>query len=163
MAYDKVMLSLLNKNEVRRLEKAARDKNKNKLAEWAGQFEARLMEQFTQVYEEEYRKEVQSTIDNFLIAIAYTLHFSEEFSLDNEHLPDFMNDLMVTVDMYRTGESTPTQYLEELKENGVFFDKFDYSKVYRDRTDYLDKLIKEYESKLANMNINTSNSSDNKK
>ena len=34
---------LVNRDELRRLEKAAKDKNKKKLAEWAGQFEQQVI------------------------------------------------------------------------------------------------------------------------
>ena len=41
----------MDKNEVRRLEKAARDKNREKLFEWGNQFENQLRTELEKEYE----------------------------------------------------------------------------------------------------------------
>ena len=67
----------IDKNEVRRLEKAAREKDKRKLLDWAVQFEGQIRNELDKQYEEEYHKNLLDAIDNFCIAIAYTVHFCE--------------------------------------------------------------------------------------
>ena len=64
-----MMDSLLNRNEIRRLEKAAREKDKKHLLEWAIQFE----DSIRRIFEKEYQDEIQTSVDNFMIAVAYTL------------------------------------------------------------------------------------------
>lgn len=116
----------MDRNELRRLEKAARDKNKQKLFEWANQFETQLRNALDKEYEEKYKKDLQNAIDIFSIAIAYTLHFNESIRLGAKRLPEFMEDLYVTVDMFRTGEYKPEDYKEELESCGIYIENAKY-------------------------------------
>ena len=121
--------SLLDRNEIRRLEKAAKDKNKIKLAEWASQFEDSVRRELDGRYKKYYEDAMSEGIDNFLISIAYTVRFSETTHLSKKKLPEFMQDLFVTVDMYRRGEYTPIEYKTILEESGVFFDDYQYQHI----------------------------------
>lgn len=80
-------MSLLSKEELRRLEKAAKDKNKDKLRDWVVQFEEQLSNDMRIEYEKAYKDEVENTFDNIILATAYTLLFSEETKLDSDTLP----------------------------------------------------------------------------
>lgn len=156
--------SLINRNEIRRLEKAARDGNKQHLGDWLRQFVDRADALYRKEYDKIYQEEINSTIENFMLALAYTLHFSEEFHLGKDRLPEFINDLLVTVDLFRTGEYKPSDYEEELAKHGVYLDeKFDYQKVYRERLEALDKLIDEYKNKVDKLDKNTSETYQNQK
>ena len=123
---------LFDKEELRRLEKAARDKNKAKLKEWAIQFEdqlrncyeteiKRIEKEIKEFHEEEYHKTIRYTVDSFLVAIAYTLHFNEKCKFGNNRVTDFMNDLMAVVNGFKTGEYTPEEYKEILKKQKIFY------------------------------------------
>ena len=116
------MNDILNRNELRRLEKAAREKDKKHLFEWAIQFEDQVAEILRKDYESYYQEEVANTIDNFLIAIAYTLHFSETTQLNKDVLPEFMDDLLVSIDMFKLGEYNPKEYKDILAKQGIMFD-----------------------------------------
>lgn len=145
-----MMDSLLNRNEIRRLEKAAREKDKKHLLEWARRFE----DSIRRIFEKEYQDEIQTGIDNFMIAVAYTLYFSEETVIkDKKDVGEFMSDLFSTLDLYRTGEYNPQEYKDILNKVGVFFDEYDYSKLYKNKLDKLDRLIKKYED-LIQQNTN---------
>lgn len=145
-----MMDSLLNRNEIRRLEKAAREKDKKHLLEWARRFE----DSIRRIFEKEYQDEIQTSIDNFMIAVAYTLYFSEETVIkDKKDVGEFMSDLFSTLDLYRTGEYNPQEYKDILNKVGVFFDEYDYSKLYKNKLDKLDRLIKKYED-LIQQNTN---------
>lgn len=145
-----MMDSLLNRNEIRRLEKAAREKDKKHLLEWARRFE----DSIRRIFEKEYQAEIQTSVDNFMIAVAYTLYFSEETVIkDKKDVGEFMSDLFSTLDLYRTGEYNPQEYKDILNKVGVFFDEYDYSKLYKNKLDKLDKLIKKYED-LIQQNTN---------
>lgn len=113
----------MDRNELRRLQRAAKDKDIRKLGEWASQFE----EQMRQEFDRAYHDELENSINNFCTAIAYTAHFSEETRLDKDKLPSFMEDLFVTIDMFRTGEYKPEEYKKELEKNGVYDDAYKYT------------------------------------
>lgn len=142
---------LLNKEEIRRLEKAARDKNKDKLWEWAQRYEDALNTMLQQTYNALYEQEVQDAVNNFTIGLLYTLYYSEEFDIPIEKIQDFMVDLYATMNMYRTGEYQPDDFKKELKEQGIILDEYKYSALYKEKLEKLDNLIKEYEKKLAKL------------
>lgn len=79
-----------------------------------------------------YKEELDNSIQNFLFAIAYTLHWNEDVAIDSDKMSSFMQDLFVTVDLFRTGDYKPEDYAEELKKDGVEFKPYDYDKIYRE-------------------------------
>lgn len=107
-------------NEIRRLQKAAREKNISHLIDWLKQFD----DQVRQEYENAFQKEVSEAIDNFCVAIAYALHFSEKTKFGEKRIKEFLDDTFVTVDMFRKGEYNPEDYKKQLAESGItIFDK----------------------------------------
>lgn len=84
-------------------------------------------------FEEAYKDELDSSIQNFITAIAYTLHYNEEAHLQRDELASFMDDLFVSVDMFRKGEYRPEEYEEQLKEDGIEIAKYDYDRLYREK------------------------------
>lgn len=115
------MLSLLDKNELRRLQKAARDKNMEKVIDWGRQLEMQLVHQ----YEEEFEKELAGSIDNFILTIVYTLHFNESTKFGKKRIDSFMKDLLETIDMFKRGEAVPEDYQKALKEDGIIVKRKD--------------------------------------
>ena len=113
---------LFSREEMRRLEKAARDKNKIKLAEWAEQFEIQVANHYNKYYEKKYQELLSYSISNFLVAIVYTLHFNGKCNFGNNRISDFMNDLMEVVNGFKTGEFSPEDYKEELKKQKIYFE-----------------------------------------
>lgn len=109
------MKRTVDRNELRRLERAAREKDKKHLLEWAEQFE----NQIRQEYENAFQKELAEAIDNFCIAIAYALRFSEKTKFGNKRIKEFMDDVFVTVDMFTKGEYSPEDYRQELIKSGI--------------------------------------------
>ena len=124
-------MSLINRNEIRRLEKAAREKDKKHLMEWADKLEGQIAQDLRRQIEATYNEELGNAIDNILIAVVYALYFSEETMIEKEAIPDFMEDLFVTIDLFRTGEYTPQEYKDILKEYGVTIDEYDYDGPYK--------------------------------
>lgn len=84
-------------------------------------------------FEEAYKDELDSSIQNFITAIAYTLHYNEEAHLQRDELASFMDDLFVSVDMFRRGEYRPEEYEEQLKEDGIEIAQYDYDRLYREK------------------------------
>ena len=78
-----------------------------KLETFSKQMEYRIRKEYEKAYEEKYQEDLGNAIDLFLLAIVYTLHYNENCQFDNDKIEDFMNDLFVTVDYFRTGEYNP--------------------------------------------------------
>ena len=74
-----------NMNEIRRLQKAAREGNKKHLIEWFEQFD----DQIRREYEHAFQCELGDAVTNFCIAIAYTLHFNEKTKFGAKRIRDF--------------------------------------------------------------------------
>lgn len=121
----------MDKNEIRRLQKAARDNNKLALGMWASQFEDSLRREYEINYEKAFQLELSDSLNNFMIATAYTAYFSETTHLDKDTLPDFIEDLLATVDMFRTGEYNPDEYKKILDDCGIKFDDYMFKKHHR--------------------------------
>lgn len=117
----------LSRDEYRKI----KTMSKETMERWLSNRNTSMYEQLRKVFEKEYQDEVNSSINNFLIAIAYTLTFTEEISIEKGAIAGVIEDLMVTVDMFRTGEYKPEDYEKDLKENGVEFKPYDYTEMYR--------------------------------
>lgn len=84
-------------------------------------------------FESAYKDELDSSIQNFITAIAYTLHYNEDVHLQHDELNSFMEDLFVSVEMFRKGEYNPEDYREQLREDGIEIAKYDYDRLYREK------------------------------
>ena len=97
-------------------------------------------------FESAYKDELDSSVQNFITAIAYTLHYSEDVHLQHDELSSFMEDLFVSVEMFRKGEYNPDDYKEQLKEDGIVIAEYDYDRLYREKDapykEKYDKLVK---------------------
>lgn len=110
---------LFDKNELRRLEKASKEKDKRKLMEWGLQFEDTIRQEYEKDFDETVQKELLSSIDKFITAIIYTLHFNEKCKFGGKRIDDFMGDLLATIDGFTDGSYNPEEYKEILKEDGI--------------------------------------------
>ena len=90
----------MNRAEKRRY--AKRINTPQKLERFSNQMNYELRKQYEQAYEQRYQEDLGHSIDLFLLAIVYTLHFNEKTKFGNNRIEDFMNDLFITVDMFRT-------------------------------------------------------------
>lgn len=107
--------SVITKEEIKRLERAAKDKNKTKLADWAKQLEY----QMCQEYDKWYKDQLGESIDNFILTIVYCLRFSSLTNFGSKRIESFMEDLFETIDMFRRGEANPEDYKKQLREYGI--------------------------------------------
>lgn len=129
----------LSRDEYRKI----KTMSKETMERWLSNRNASMYESLRKIFEKEYQDEVDSSINNFLVAIAYTLTFTEEIKIEKGAIAGVIEDLLVTVDMFRTGEYKPKDYEEALKENGVTFEPYDYTKMYRKKKeDLLTPIIK---------------------
>lgn len=97
-------------------------------------------------FESAYKDELDSSIQNFITAIAYTLHYNEEIHLQHDELASFMDDLFVSVELFRKGEYNPEDYREQLRADGIEIAKYDYDRLYREKDapykEMCEKLVK---------------------
>ena len=109
----------ISREEVRRLEKAAKDKNKQKLLDWANQFK----EQLELELKDKYYKRLAKSMDIVFLAVAYSLVFSENTKINSkDEVGEFMDDLLTTISLFENGEYNPNDYKEGLEKAGIFFD-----------------------------------------
>ena len=122
---------IMNEKELLRLRTAARNDNPIALSMWAHQFEKQISKELKERYDKKYEEDLSEAIDTFCLSIAYVLMFSESTMMDKKDIPEFMDDLFATVSLFTNGEYNPEDYSSQLKENGVFFDDYSFSKKYR--------------------------------
>lgn len=120
------MKDIFNREEIRRLQKAAREKDKKVLVEWMKQYDNQISELMRREYEKAYQEELIDSIDNFCLAVLYTAKFSETTDLDGDKLSEFIEDLYSTIDMFRTGEFNPKDYVEDLEKCGIKIENYKY-------------------------------------
>lgn len=105
-------------------------------------------------FNDAYKDELDSSVQNFITAIAYTLHYNDDTNLKHDELNSFMEDLFVSVEMFRKGEYKPEEYKEQLKEDGIVIAEYDYDRLYREKDapykekyEHLVKFLNETKSK----------------
>lgn len=133
----------LNRDEFR----AIKSFSKEQMEKWLQNYYNKVYNKLRKEFDNAYKDELDNSIQNFIIAIGYTLHFNENISLQHDELASFMEDLFVSVDLFRTGEYNPEDYREQLKEDGIIMAKYDYDKLYREK----DTPYKEKYEKLVNI------------
>ena len=119
----------LNRDEYRTI----KSMSKEQMEKWLYNRNVTTYNALRKEFEDAYKDELDSSIQNFITAIAYTLHYNEEVHLQNDELASFMDDLFVSVDMFRKGEYRPEEYRDQLREDGIEIAKYDYDRLYREK------------------------------
>lgn len=128
--------------------------SKEEMSRWLDLERSMTYNQLRREFEQAYKDELDCGVSNFLIAMWYTLHFNEDIHLKNDELASFMEDLFVSVDLFRKGEYKPEDYEKELKDDGVTFAKYDYSKLYKELEAKYEGRIRELEQTIASYKRN---------
>ena len=108
---------MMNRSERRKY--AKRINTPQKLEQFSSQMSTRLRKEYEIAFQKKYQEDLGNSIDLFLLAIVYTLHYNENTEFDNDKIDDFMQDLFVTVDYFRTGEYDPEDYRKQLEKDGI--------------------------------------------
>jgi len=119
------VIKLFDKNELRRLEKAAKDKNKTKVAEWGKDFERRLSTEFNKKYRDKYINELKERLKDLDVAVMFALHFNENTKFGNKRLKDFMDDLAATMRGFYKDDFDRAEYKKMLEDDGINLDEED--------------------------------------
>ena len=119
----------LNRDEYRNLKSFS----KEQMEKWLQGYYNVTYNSLRKEFESSYKDELDSSVQNFITAIAYTLHYNEDVHLQRDELNSFMEDLFVSVEMFRKGEYNPEDYREQLREDGIEIAKYDYDRLYREK------------------------------
>ena len=116
---DLVINKMFDINELNRLQRCAKNKDKKEIIKWAQDFEARLSELYHKRYKEYYLEEYKERLKNIDTALLYTLHFGEATNFDDEKLKSTMDDLAATIKSFYAGEFSREDYRQMLKDDGI--------------------------------------------
>ena len=119
----------LNRDEYRTI----KGMSKEQMERWLYNRNISMYNALRREFEDAYKDELDSSVQNFITAIAYTLHFNDDVHLQNDELAGFMDDLFVSVDMFRKGEYKPEEYRDQLRVDGIEIAKYDYDRLYREK------------------------------
>ena len=120
------MESLINRDELRRLEKAAREKDKTKLRDWALQYEMSLSSFIQDGYEKMYQRELANGYDILILAMMYTLLINDKIKIKESDVEFIIDDFHRVIDGFRSGEYKPEDYLAELTKTGLKLQEYNY-------------------------------------
>ena len=123
------MGKMLSREDYRRI----KGYSKEEMTRWLDYHENMLYNLIRKDFEKAYQNEIENSVSNFLIAIWYTLHYNEEVHLNRDELASFMDDLYISVDLFRKGEYKPDDYKQQMEEDGIKFTPCDYSKIFREK------------------------------
>lgn len=137
----------LNRDEFRNLKSFSREQ----MEKWLQGYYNVIYNSLRKEFNDAYKDELDSSVQNFITAIAYTLHYNEDVHLQHDELNSFMEDLFISVEMFRKGEYRPEEYKEQLKEDGIVIADYDYDRLYREK----DAPYKEKYEKLVEFLNNT--------
>lgn len=116
---DLIIDKMLDTNEINRLHRAAKNKDKKEIIKWAQDFEARLSELYHKRYREHYLEEYKESLKKIDTALLFSLHFGEDTHFDNDKLKSTMDDLAITIKGFYSGEFTQEEYRQMLKNDGI--------------------------------------------
>lgn len=132
----------LNRDKYRTI----KDMSKEQMEKWLQGYYNVIYNSLRKDFNDAYKDELDSSVQNFITAIVYTLHYNEDVHLQHDELNSFMEDLFVSVEMFRKGEYNPEDYREQLREDGIEIAKYDYDRLYREKDapykEKYDKLVK---------------------
>ena len=120
---DQIIDSLFDTNELNRLQRCAKNKDKKEIVKWARDFELRLSELYHKRYKEYYLQEYAERLKDIDTALLYVLHFGESTKFGNKRLNETMNDLSVTIKDMHNGGFTRNEYREMLTKDGIKIEK----------------------------------------
>lgn len=121
---DDNILKMFDTNELNRLQRCAKNKDKKEILKWGEDFERRLAEKYRKRYKDHYLEEYAERLKDIDTALMFTLHFGETTRFGNKRLKEVMNDLAVTIKGFYNGEYNRKEYREMLINDGIKIEKF---------------------------------------
>ena len=140
----------VNRDDIRRLEKAAKDKDKRKLMDWASAFEFAISSEIYREYDKAFRDQLANSLDLFILTFMYTLATDGNVTIKKNKAEYLLDTLMKNFDKFRTEEYKPEDYLGRLKSLGVNLIDYRYEHRVTSIVSYVlsDEYTKEDEKKI---------------
>lgn len=92
---------------------------KQAINEFAKEYEKTVISEYRREFEQKFEENLGKSIDRYLIAIAFTLHFGESTKFGVKRLGSIMRDLQATVELLGKKEYTAKEYLKMLKDDKI--------------------------------------------
>jgi len=113
------IVKMFDTNELNRLQRCAKNKDKNEIRKWGQDFEHRINEKYYELYKKQYIIWLEETFKDLDIALMYTLHFNEYTKFGNKRLKSVMDDLGESLRGFYKGEFKREEYKKMLKDDGI--------------------------------------------
>lgn len=113
------IVKMFDTNELNRLQRCAKNKDKNELKKWGQDFEHRVNEKYYELYKKQYVIWLEETFKDLDIALMYTLHFNEKTKFGNKRLKSVMDDIGEALRGFYKKEFNREEYKKMLKEDGI--------------------------------------------
>ena len=113
------IVKMFDTNELNRLQRCAKNKDKNELKKWGQDFEHRVNEKYYELYKKQYIIWLEETFKDLDIALMYTLHFNEYTKFGNKRLKSVMDDIAEALRGFYKKEFNREEYKKMLKEDGI--------------------------------------------
>lgn len=113
------IVKMFDTNELNRLQRCAKNKDKNEIKKWGQDFEHRINEKYYELYKKQYIIWLEETFKDLDIALMYTLHFNEYTKFGNKRLKSVMDDIAEALRGFYKGEFKREEYRKMLKDDGI--------------------------------------------
>lgn len=113
------IVKMFDTNELNRLQRCAKNKDKNEIRKWGQDFEHRVNEKYYELYKKQYMIWLEETFKDLDIALMYTLHFNEYTKFGNKRLKSVMDDIAEALRGFYKGEFKRDEYKKMLKDDGI--------------------------------------------
>ena len=119
--YTKKLSNILNMDEINRVHRAAKNKDKKEIIKWASQYDQYVNDKYYEIYRDEYLGWLFQTLKDIDVAVCYTLHFSEATKFGAKRIKSFMDDINVIMKGFYNGEFKREDYIEMLRKDNIKF------------------------------------------
>lgn len=123
--YEKKIIEMLNTNEINRLHRAAKNKDKKEIIKWAKQYDQIVNERYYEIYKQKYIVWLEETFKDLDTALMYTLHFNEYTKFGNKRLKSVMDDIAVTLKGLYSNEFDRKEYKAMLENDGIRIERIE--------------------------------------
>jgi hypothetical protein len=113
------IVKMFDTNELNRLQRCAKNKDKNEIRKWGQDFEHRINEKYYELYKKQYIIWLEETFKDLDTAMMYTLHFNEYTKFGNKRLKSVMDDLGESLRGFYKGEFKREEYKKMLEDDGI--------------------------------------------
>lgn len=117
--------SLLDTNEINRLQRAAKNKDKKEIIKWAENFEDAINDKYYNYYRKQLGEWIERASNDIAfdweVMMTYALHFDPKTKFGFKRVYSFMESVRELVRGLNRNEFSRDEYIKELKAEGIEF------------------------------------------